>query len=293
MLSIGILSSGQLGFKILQKLVLEYDIKFVLTDKNSTDIINLSAEYNIPLYFGNPRNGDAFNFIKDFKIDVIASINYLFLIENDIISHPKKLIFNIHGSLLPKYRGRTPHVWAIINGEKMAGITAHTIDEGCDTGKIINQIKVPIEYDDTGANMLKKYESLYFPLIQEILEKIEDDTLELIDQNHKEATYFGKRVPSDGIIDWNLPKEKIRDWIRAQAFPYPGAFTFLEGKKITIDKVSLVDIPVHKNYKNGEIISINPNVIVKTQNGTLKLSSFREENVTFNIGKRFKNENRK
>ena len=226
-------------------------------------------------------------------MDVITSINYLFLIEKDIISHPKKLIFNIHGSLLPKYRGRTPHVWAIINGEKMAGITAHTIDEGCDTGKIISQIKVPIEYNDTGANMLKKYESLYFPLIQEILEKIEGDSLELIDQNDKEATFFEKRVPSDGIIDWNLPKEQIRDWIRAQAFPYPGAFTFLEGKKITIDKVSLVDIPVHKNYKNGEIISINPNIIVKTQNGTLKLSSFREEKVTFNIGKRFKNENRK
>ena len=293
MITLGVLCSGGLGFDTLVKIHEEYQIKFILTDKKSTEIIEFSKEQEIPLFIGNPRNGKGYQFIKNIFVDVITSINYLFLIEKDIISHPKKLIFNIHGSLLPKYRGRTPHVWAIINGEKMAGITAHTIDEGCDTGKIISQIKVPIEYDDTGANMLKKYESLYFPLIQEILEKIEGDSLELIDQNDKEATFFEKRVPSDGIIDWNLPKEQIRDWIRAQAFPYPGAFTFLEGKKITIDKVSLVDIPVHKNYKNGEIISINPNIIVKTQNGTLKLSSFREEKVTFNIGKRFKNENRK
>jgi len=293
MITLGVLCSGGLGFDTLVKIHKEYQINFILTDKKSIEIIQFSKEQEIPLFIGNPRNGKGYQFIKNIFVDVITSINYLFLIEKDIISHPKKLIFNIHGSLLPKYRGRTPHVWAIINGEKMAGITAHTIDEGCDTGKIISQIKVPIEYDDTGANMLKKYESLYFPLIQEILEKIEGDSLELIDQNDKEATFFEKRVPSDGIIDWNLPKEQIRDWIRAQAFPYPGAFTFLEGKKITIDKVSLVDIPVHKNYKNGEIISINPNIIVKTQNGTLKLSSFREEKVTFNIGKRFKNENRK
>jgi len=293
MITLGVLCSGGLGFDTLVKIHKEYQINFILTDKKSIEIIQFSKEQKIPLFIGNPRNGKGYQFIKNIFVDVITSINYLFLIEKDIISHPKKLIFNIHGSLLPKYRGRTLHVWAIINGEKMAGITAHTIDEGCDTGKIISQIKVPIEYDDTGANMLKKYESLYFPLIQEILEKIEGDSLELIDQNDKEATFFEKRVPSDGIIDWNLPKEQIRDWIRAQAFPYPGAFTFLEGKKITIDKVSLVDIPVHKNYKNGEIISINPNIIVKTQNGTLKLSSFREEKVTFNIGKRFKNENRK
>ena len=293
MITLGVLCSGGLGFDTLVKIHKEYQINFILTDKKSIEIIQFSKEQEIPLFIGNPRNGTGYQFIKNIFVDVITSINYLFLIEKDIISHPKKLIFNIHGSLLPKYRGRTPHVWAIINGEKMAGITAHTIDEGCDTGKIISQIKVPIEYNDTGANMLKKYESLYFPLIQEILEKIEGDSLELIDQNDKEATFFEKRVPSDGIIDWNLPKEQIRDWIRAQAFPYPGAFTFLEGKKITIDKVSLVDIPVHKNYKNGEIISINPNIIVKTQNGTLKLSSFREEKVTFNIGKRFKNENRK
>ena len=71
--------------------------------------------------------------------------SYLFLIEKDIILHPRFLTFNIHGSLLPKYRGRAPHIWAIINNEKETGITAHVIDEKCDSGDIISQIKIKIE----------------------------------------------------------------------------------------------------------------------------------------------------
>ena len=293
MLSIGILSSGALGFKTLKKLIHEYDVKFILTDKKTLNVINLAKEQRIPFYAGNPRKGRGYDFMKDIEVDVIASINYLFLIEKDIISHPKKIIFNIHGSLLPKYRGRTPHVWAIINGEKTTGITAHIVDEGCDTGKIIYQLETLIEYDDTGATMLTKYESLYFPLIQQVLKDVKTNSLVLTEQNHEEATYFPKRTPVDGIIDWNLSKEKIRDWIRAQAHPYPGAYAFYEGQKITIDKVSIVDFSEYKNYENGEIISTKPDVLVKTKNGVLKLVSFREEKVIFNLGNRFYNENRK
>ena len=293
MLNIGVLSSGKLGFQTLQKLTPNYSIKFILTDKHSTDIIALAKEEQIPFYAGNPRNGKGFEIIKNIEVDVIASINYLFLIEQDIISHPKKLIFNIHGSLLPKYRGRTPHVWAIINGEKIAGITAHVVDEGCDTGKIIHQIEVPIEEEDTGAKMLEKYQTLYVPLVQKVLNDVMNNKLELKAQDHNKATYVEKRTPSDGIINWNLSKEEIRNWIRAQAHPYPGAFTFFEGQKITIDKVSIVDAPEDKNYENGEIISITPEVIVKTENGALKLVSFREEKVIFKVGNKFNDENRK
>jgi methionyl-tRNA formyltransferase len=291
MLTIGILSSGKLGFQTLQKLISIYSIKFILTDKQSTDIIALAKEKQIPLYAGNPRNGKGFEMIKNIEVEVIASINYLFLIEKDIISHPTKLIFNIHGSLLPKYRGRTPHVWAIINGEKMTGITAHVVDEGCDTGKIIHQIEVPIGDEDTGAVILNKYELQYFPLIEKVLNNLKSGDIKFKDQDHYKATYFGKRTPSDGQIDWDLTNEEIRDWVRAQAYPYPGAFTFYEKRKIIIDKVCPIDFPKHKLYQNGEIISSNPDVIIKTKNGALKLLSYREEKLTFIVGKRFKNEN--
>ena len=292
MLSIGMLCSGGLGFDALQKMEPEYNITCVLTDSHSKAIIAFSKEKNIPCFAGNPREGKGFDFIKNFDIDVITSINYLFLIEEDIINHSKKITFNIHGSLLPKYRGRTPHVWAIINNEKEAGITAHIIDTGCDTGGIIHQIRIPIAYEDTGADMLKKYAEAYFPLVKKVLEDLEKNTLKIVQQDESEATYFGKRTPADGEINWNWTREQIRNWVRAQANPYPGAFTFYKGQKIIIDKVSFSDIETKEDHLNGEIIKVKPKLIVKALNGALNIDTMRTENCTFDLGKKFDNENR-
>lgn len=292
MLRIGILCCGGLGFDTLKKIASEYNIECVLTDSNSIAIIDFSKENNIPYFAGNPRGNKGYEFIMNFNIDVLASINYLFLIEEDIISHSNKLTFNIHGSILPKYRGRTPHVWAIINNEKEAGITAHVIDTGCDTGDIIHQIKVPIEYEDTGANILEKYADAYFPLVKKVLYDLEKDQLNLTTQDESAATYFRKRTPADGAINWNWKREKIRNWVRAQADPYPGAFTLYERQKIIIDKISFSDKKATHNHRNGEIISTKPLLVVKTPNGAINIDIIRTENCTFDLGKKFDNENR-
>lgn len=292
MLKIAILCSGELGFDTLKKIASTYLVKCILTDSHSESIMVFSKNNNIPFFAGNPRKNKGYQFIKNFDIDIIASINYLFLIEEDIINHSNKLSFNIHGSLLPKYRGRTPHVWAIINNEKEAGITAHVIDAGCDTGEIIHQIKIPIGNEDTGANMLEKYAEAYFPLVKKVLYDIEHNQLNLMLQKESSATYFGKRTPADGAIDWNWNREKIRNWVRAQAHPYPGAFTFYGGQKIKIDKVSFSDIKVMDEHLNGEIISTNPKTVVKAANGAIKVDIIRTENCTFDLGKKFDNENR-
>ncbi len=293
MLTIGVLCSGGLGLDTLSKMVKDYNIQFIFTDKKSQGIIDLAEANNIPIYIGNPRNGKGYEFIKSFSVDVIASINYLFLIENDIIKHANVLTFNIHGSLLPKYRGRTPHVWSIINGETKAGITAHVIDSGCDTGTIIHQIEVPILEEDTGAIMLEKYASKYYPLVQQVLSDISSNNLNLVSQNEDEATYFGKRTPLDGEINWSWTKEAIKNWVRAQAHPYPGAFTFYDGDKIIIDKVAILDSSQLDNLIDGEIIETEPNIIVKAQNGLVELIDIRTEKCTFVKGNRFTNENRK
>ncbi len=161
-MKIGVLVSGNLGRDILEKLNSNFDIAFVLTDSNSNGILKLCKKNEISCFKGNPRKGVGYNFIKNIFVDIILSVNYLFLIEKDIIQHSRLLTFNIHGSLLPKYRGRTPHVWAIINNEKETGITAHVIDENCDTGDIISQIKIPINETDTGNDLLNKYKSEYY-----------------------------------------------------------------------------------------------------------------------------------
>jgi methionyl-tRNA formyltransferase len=275
-LKLGILTSGSLGRSTLEKIIPHYDVSFVLTDTNSISIIDFCKNHNIPFFKGNPRNGKAYQFIKNIHVDVLISINFLFLIKSDIINHPKILSFNIHGSLLPKYRGRTPHVWSIINNEKNTGISAHIIDEGCDTGAILNQVIIPISQNDTGNDILDKYKSKYFSLIRNVLDKIQSNKLAPVIQDESLATYYGIRNPEDGQINWNWHKERIRNWVRAQSSPYPGAFSFVNGNKLTIDEVEDVSNGFNNLTENGIILETEPNIIVKTPNGALKLTRFRE-----------------
>ncbi|MES2544108.1 MAG: methionyl-tRNA formyltransferase [Bacteroidota bacterium] len=280
---IGLLVSGNLGYVVLKYLNPLYQIDFVLTDKKSSEIINFCTDNNINHFVGNPRNGKAYSFVSNMSIDLIISVNYIFIIEKDIIELPTRLAFNIHGSLLPKYRGRTPHVWSIINNEKYTGITAHKIDEGCDTGDIIEQFKIEINQNDTGASILNKYAQQYVPLIESVILKIKNNSVVFLKQEHIEATYFGVRTPDDGKIDWNWQRERIRNWVRAQASPYPGAFSFCQDEKIIVDEIVFSNYGFHADMPNGLIISLEP-LLVKTPNGVVELTIIRNKKLNIKEG---------
>lgn len=281
-LSVCLLVSGGLGLSLLRHIAFKnsYVLHSVFTDKKSDGIISFCKDNNIAWFAGNPRGGKTADFRKTLteRPDIILSINYLFLIEEDLISYPTKYAVNIHGSLLPKYRGRTPHVWAIINNEKKTGITAHLITSECDKGAIIAQKKIPILNTDTGGSILKKYNECYPVLIDEVIEKLLSDNFEdcLIKQDERKATYFPKRTPEDGEIDWNWQKERIYNWVRAMAPPeYPGAFFFDGNKKIIVHKLEYSDIGFSMETENGKIIQRNTdNYIIKTQNGCVKVFEY-------------------
>ena len=275
-MKIGFLCSGALGMSLLEYVFLTEEIRFVLTDRKSEAIISFCSENKINMFVGNPRYGNIDDFIKDKEIDVLISINYLFLIEPNLINLAKIISFNIHGSLLPKYRGRTPHVWAIINNEKETGVTAHLIDEGCDTGEIIEQIKIEIKPNDTGADVLGKFSVNYKILLDSVINKIKTNKISLKKQDNLLATFFGKRTPNDGLINWDWQRERIKNWVRAQAEPYPGAFTFYKEQKIIIDQVSFSDFGFNSSLQNGTIISISP-FIVKTPNGAIEILKIRSQ----------------
>jgi methionyl-tRNA formyltransferase len=275
-MKIGFLCSGALGMSLLEYVFLTEEIRFVLTDRKSEAIISFCSENKINMFVGNPRYGNIDDFIKDKEIDVLISINYLFLIEPNLINLAKIISFNIHGSLLPKYRGRTPHVWAIINNEKETGVTAHLIDEGCDTGEIIEQIKIEIKPNDTGADVLGKFSVNYKILLDSVINKIKTNKISFKKQDNLLATFFGKRTPNDGLINWDWQRERIKNWVRAQAEPYPGAFTFYKEQKIIIDQVSFSDFGFNSSLQNGTIISISP-FIVKTPNGAIEILKIRSQ----------------
>ena len=281
-MKIGLLVSGDLGLSLLKHLNSNYEIGFVMTDRNSKSIIAFSSSKRLPVFIGNPRNNSTKYFINEIQIDVLISVNYLFIIEKDLINLPKNIAFNIHGSLLPKYRGRTPHVWAIINNEKTTGITAHIIDEGCDTGDILQQTIVPILDDDTGSSLLARFADLYTLLVDNVLEKIKSNNLQRTPQRNELATFFGRRTPEDGKINWNWQKERIRNWIRAQKQPYPGAFTFFNETKIIIDEVVFSDLGYSSDLCNGTLISIVP-FVIKTPNGAIEITAYRSTLSDFKI----------
>lgn len=274
--------SGGLGHIVLQYLYEHHvDVACVLTDSKSDGIIAYCRENGLPYYAGNPRNGRADEWMEqnDMKFDNLLSINYLFILEADILKRAK-LAINFHGSLLPKYRGRTPHVWAIINGEKECGITAHLMNTECDDGDIVRQIHVQIDDEDTGADILNKYNALYPDLVMGIVRDVENGTITYVKQDKVNATYFGKRTPADGHIDWNWQKERIRNWIRAQAYPYPGAFSYVKGETIVINKLKYSDLGFNCEMENGLVIGVEDGKpIVKTPNGAVVLMDINSENI--------------
>lgn len=270
--------SGRLGEIVLQQLLVDkLNIKAILTNKDSEEIIEISKENQIPLFVGNPRtkNATQWCFDNNIEFDNILSVNYLFILDASFIQLAHNYAVNFHGSLLPKYRGRTPHVWAIINGEKQCGITAHLMNAECDDGEIVKQVIVPIEDDDTGAIILDKYNALYPGLVRQIVSDITNESIKTYKQDVSKATYFGKRTPEDGEINWNWHKERIRNWVRAQANPYPGAFSYISGKKIVINRIVYTDRGFVDIMANGLVVAKEEAALfIKTPNGVVCVTDY-------------------
>jgi methionyl-tRNA formyltransferase len=142
--------------------------------------------------------------------------------------------YGLHASLLPKYSGGAPLVWAMINGEKETGITLFQFDGGVDSGPIIGQASTTIEHDDTIATLYSRIEELGLELIRQHIPIIKDKEHILIEQDNTLRTTLPQRSPKDGLINWNQSAEKIHNFIRAQTKPYPGAFSLLKNQQVHI-----------------------------------------------------------
>lgn len=181
---------------------------------------------------------------------------------------------NLHASLLPSYRGRHPLNWAIINGEKITGATLHYIDENFDTGDIIGSEKFPILYEDNIIDVHWKYINVGKRLIEKFYSYLEAGTVPRIHQDKGRGSYYPPRKPEDGRIDWNAPAIQIYNLVRALVFPYPGAFTFCNGEKITIWKCTEEKL-CNIRAKPGTIIKIQGSVFwTTTGRGILKVTKW-------------------
>jgi methionyl-tRNA formyltransferase len=146
----------------------------------------------------------------------------------------------MHGSLLPKYRGRVPVNWAVLRGETRTGATLHEMIEKPDAGRIVDQETVAILPDDLAVDVFRKVSAAAARVLERSLPKLVDGSAVLRPQDLSLGGYFGGRRPEDGRIDWSLPAKRIHDLVRAVAPPYPGAFTEVDGKRLRVLRTRLM-----------------------------------------------------
>ncbi|MFN3921189.1 MAG: methionyl-tRNA formyltransferase [Caldimicrobium sp.] len=192
--------------------------------------------------------------LKEINPDLIVVFAYGKILPKEVLEIPKEGCWNIHLSLLPKYRGASPVQWALLNGEKETGVTIMLMDEGMDTGPILLQKKLPIEDDDTTPILLKKLGNLSAEALKEALSLYKKGKLEPIPQPQEEVSYAPLIKKEDGLVNFRDPAELIVRKIKAFT-PWPGIFTFFKGKILKIHSAEVKDLDP-QGKTPGEILKI-------------------------------------
>ena len=207
--------------------------------------------------------------IAGLQPDVLFSFYYRHLIGDPILEIPPRGGFNLHGSLLPKYRGRAPVNWVLVNGERETGVTLHHMTARPDAGDIVAQIPVTISAQETAHSLNRKLVATAARLLDETLPMISAGHAPRVPQNHDRASCYGRRRPEDGEIDWHQSAESIRNLIRATTQPYPGAYTWCVRRKLIVWDAKIIQSTADSG-RAGEIISSSPLTVV-TGHGALEL----------------------
>jgi len=223
-------------FGIPKKFNISYS-KNKVVNTNFADLSRLAQERQILYYEVDSTHGkrlaDFSNIFEKLRPDIILVMGWYYMVPKFIRDTAKYGAWGIHASLLPKYAGGAPLIWAIINGEKITGITLFRLDDGVDDGDIIAQRSFAILETDTIAEVYEKATIESVALIKKIFSK-DISEIKFLPQEKSKIEVWPQRKPEDGEIDWSWNPDKIYNFIRAQSKPYPGAWTVINGKKITI-----------------------------------------------------------
>jgi methionyl-tRNA formyltransferase len=190
-----------------------------------------------------PKSADLAQRIAAIAPDFIFSFYYRHMLPVDLLALAKRGAYNLHGSLLPKYRGRVPVNWAVLHGETETGATLHEMAAKPDAGKIIAQTAVPILPDDTAYEVFGKLTVAAEQTLWYALPGLISGEYKALENKLSEGSYFGGRKPEDGRIDWSQSAQQVYNLHRAVAPPYPGAFFEQSGHHFIIQKARLSNLP--------------------------------------------------
>lgn len=242
---------------------------------NFSSVKEFALERNLKIFQPNSlKTEESFNLIKELNPELIVVVAYGKILPKNILDIPDKGCINVHGSLLPEYRGAAPIQWAILDGKKETGVTTMFMDEGMDTGDVLLEEKVSINNDETSGELFSRLSVIGAKLLIKTIKCLEEKKLVPKKQDNDLATYTKMLTKEMGLIDWNQSAIKIYNLVRGLN-PWPVAYTFLDGKKVKIYKVKVL-----KNISGnpGEIVNENPFIIACKDNEAIEVVELQMEN---------------
>ncbi|MES4613294.1 MAG: bifunctional UDP-4-amino-4-deoxy-L-arabinose formyltransferase/UDP-glucuronic acid oxidase ArnA [Ewingella sp.] len=268
-----------------------YDVQAVFTHTDSPDennffssVARVGAGLNLPVYAPEDVNHPLWvDRIRELQPDVIFSFYYRNMLSEEVLSLAPLGGFNLHGSLLPRYRGRAPVNWALLKGESETGVTLHKMVKRPDAGDIVGQLAVPISSDDIALTLHAKVRDAAKVLLTDVLPKIKQGNVTLTPQDESQASYFGRRTAADGEIHWHKSATEINNLIRAVTEPYPGAFTYLGQRKMTIWRSR--PLATAHDKQPGTVLSSDP-LVVACGEGALEILAGQSESGLYVQGSR-------
>ncbi|HIJ86704.1 MAG TPA: formyltransferase [Desulfuromonadales bacterium] len=268
------------GFRCLEELLRQgADIRLIFTHEDSPteeiwfrSVRELAERHGIPYVTADINEPLNVARIREIAPAFLLSFYYRNMIKPEVLDLASKGALNLHGSYLPRYRGRVPVNWAVINGETETGATLHYMEGKPDAGDIVDQITIPIAFTDTAFDVFNNLTEAAVEVISRAWPQLLGGTAPRIKMNLDQGSYFGGRKPADGAIDWRKSAVQIYNLIRGVTHPYPGAFTGLDGNRVIIWEAW----PVSGNGAPGRIIASEP-LLVGTGEGLLEIRALQVE----------------
>ena len=242
-----------------------------------TPVKEVAMKYNLPVYQPKKvREPEFVEVLRGLKPDVMVVAAFGQIISKEILEMPKYGCINVHASLLPAYRGAAPIQWAVINGDKESGVTIMQMDEGIDTGDMIEKVVVPIVEDETGGSLFDKLSQAGAKLCVKVLQDLEDGKAVREKQPEESTTPYARMIDKKmGAIDWEKPAKEIEQLIRGLN-PWPSAYTRLQGKTLKIWKAEV--LLEHSQEAPGQITEVTKDsLVVQTGQGRLKILELQLE----------------
>lgn len=248
---LGLLISKRLGLRCLQELMstMPDNIGFVMTIDDRKDIrsaydeiIALAARLTAPCFIPSTR-AEAEEMIAEQQPAMCLAVCWYWFMTRGIRDQLPLGMLGLHNSLLPQYRGGSPLVWSLINGERKVGVSLFTLTDSMDAGDIWGQRSIEVGRDEYIADVLLRLEEESVDMIGTVLPSLLQDQAVATKQDHTHASYCVSRSPEDGEIDWSWTAARIRNFVRAQSEPYPGAFSHVESARLTVWRASVDQRP--------------------------------------------------